>query len=293
LYILAAVVEGAVIEVTAGGDVTEPTYQFSDDSGAHLVNLTGSADKIKASGDLETGSGNSLDALNTLATQLAARLAAAEASIALLQATVAGSVQAWIPVPGAANNCAEAQAGTTPTIHMICHSTQPTTRNEAGSMSLDACKQLCVSQSSCQAIQWQGLATSNFEYASGYCIWFDHICPTLVSYSSSSFCMVILQVQLQRGLGLYTRLQQMHCGGSNVASCGGVTYATSLTDLETCAMRCTACSGCHGFVHTIGTGICSYWKSGLSPTSDLDRDCYYRTAGPYSHSGRRLMQDQE
>lgn len=67
LFVPRVFVEGAVIEVTAGGQVHEPTYQFSDSSGAHLVNLTGSADKVKASGDMETGSGNSV---NTMATEL-------------------------------------------------------------------------------------------------------------------------------------------------------------------------------------------------------------------------------
>ena len=67
LFVPKVFVEGAVIEVTAGGQVTEPTYQFSDVSGAHLVNLTGSADKVKASGDMETGSGNSV---NTMAAEL-------------------------------------------------------------------------------------------------------------------------------------------------------------------------------------------------------------------------------
>lgn len=72
LFVHKVFVEGAVIEVTAGGKVVEPTYQFSDISGAHLVNLTGSADKVKASGDMETGSGNSV---NTMAAELSAMAA--------------------------------------------------------------------------------------------------------------------------------------------------------------------------------------------------------------------------
>ena len=64
LFMPAAVVKGAVIEVTAGGTVNEPTYKFSDHSGGHLANLTSNSDgDIAASGDLKTGSGSSLDAL--------------------------------------------------------------------------------------------------------------------------------------------------------------------------------------------------------------------------------------
>jgi DNA-binding beta-propeller fold protein YncE len=67
LFMPAAVVKGAVIEVTAGGRVTEPTYQFSDHSGGHLANLTANSDgDIAASGDLKTGTGSSLDALALL-----------------------------------------------------------------------------------------------------------------------------------------------------------------------------------------------------------------------------------
>ena len=88
-------VRGAVIEVTAGGQEINhpPTYRFSGLDGEHLVNLTGFADKVKASGDLETGIGNSVD---TLATQLAARLAAAEATIASLNAAVTALQQEWM-----------------------------------------------------------------------------------------------------------------------------------------------------------------------------------------------------
>eukprot|EP00966_Prymnesium_polylepis_P017302 398993-Prymnesium_polylepis.1 len=71
--------DAAVIEVTAGGDVSDPTYQLSDAQGHNLANLTATSVKVKASVDVEKGSGNSLD-------DLATRLAAAEATIAALTA---------------------------------------------------------------------------------------------------------------------------------------------------------------------------------------------------------------
>ena len=58
-----ALSEGAMIEVTAGGDVSEPIYRFSDESGSSLATLIGSGTKITASTDLETGNGNSVDDL--------------------------------------------------------------------------------------------------------------------------------------------------------------------------------------------------------------------------------------
>jgi len=73
---------GAVIEVTAGGSVTNPTYQFSDEGGVHLANMTASASSIVASTDLETGRGNRVD-------DLADQLAAAQATIASLNSTIA------------------------------------------------------------------------------------------------------------------------------------------------------------------------------------------------------------
>ena len=73
---------GAVIEVTAGGSVTNPTYQFSDLGGMHLANMTASASSIVASTDLETGRGNRVD-------DLADQLAAAQATIASLNNTIA------------------------------------------------------------------------------------------------------------------------------------------------------------------------------------------------------------
>ena len=82
-----ALCEGAVIEVTAGGTVSEPTYQFSDSSGSSLATLTGSGTKITASTDLETGNGNRVD-------DLATRLAAAEATIASLQTALAAKLDA-------------------------------------------------------------------------------------------------------------------------------------------------------------------------------------------------------
>lgn len=67
---------GAVIEVTAGGSTVHepPTFQFSDLSGNHMSNLTAVGDKIRASGDLETGNSNSVDELATRLDDLATRL---------------------------------------------------------------------------------------------------------------------------------------------------------------------------------------------------------------------------
>ena len=74
-------VRGAVIEVTAGGAVSDPTYQFSGWNGEHLANLSANHNSIVASDDLKTGSGNSVD-------DLATRLAAAESTIATLLSTM-------------------------------------------------------------------------------------------------------------------------------------------------------------------------------------------------------------
>ena len=80
LLMLVPCVGSAVIEVTSGG--AEPTFRFTDSSGP-IANLTSrSTGTIKASGDVESGSGASLEAMAT-------QLAAAEAMIAQLNATVA------------------------------------------------------------------------------------------------------------------------------------------------------------------------------------------------------------
>ena len=81
--------QAAVIEVTAssgGVGGTEPTYQFSDLSGTSVATLTGNVSNgditasgdLIASGDVKTGSGNRVN-------DLAARLAAAEATISAMQ----------------------------------------------------------------------------------------------------------------------------------------------------------------------------------------------------------------
>ena len=54
---------GAVIEVTAGGVVSDPTYRFSDASGMELATLIGNATALIASGDVVTGDGNSISAM--------------------------------------------------------------------------------------------------------------------------------------------------------------------------------------------------------------------------------------
>jgi hypothetical protein len=72
---LLPVTYGAVIEVTAGGSVAEPTYRFSDDSGSHLANLTAKpGGSIHASGDVVTASGNSINACFSLFSYVGARL---------------------------------------------------------------------------------------------------------------------------------------------------------------------------------------------------------------------------
>jgi len=74
---LAVVSRAAVIEVTEGGDFNDATYMFSDSSGTEMSSLKGNSTAVTSSTDLVTGSGNSVN-------DLAARLAAAEAIIALL-----------------------------------------------------------------------------------------------------------------------------------------------------------------------------------------------------------------
>ena len=68
LCCLRALTYGAVIEVTAGGSVNVPTYQFSDTYGASVATLTGNVSdgKITASGvfeatDVQTTAGASLN----------------------------------------------------------------------------------------------------------------------------------------------------------------------------------------------------------------------------------------
>jgi hypothetical protein len=75
LALLPLHVRSAVIEVTACGVVSEPTYWFSDATGSPMATLTGSSSAVTSSVDLATGSGNSVN-------DLAARLAAAEATVA-------------------------------------------------------------------------------------------------------------------------------------------------------------------------------------------------------------------
>lgn len=55
LLLLPLAVQGAVIQVTAGGEVSVPTYMFSDSSGSSVATLTGNVTdgKITASGVLE------------------------------------------------------------------------------------------------------------------------------------------------------------------------------------------------------------------------------------------------
>ena len=80
LMMIPQAVESAVIEVTAGGNVKEPTYLFTEEHGI-AANLTARNGTIKASGDLETGSGVSLVDLAARLVAVEAKLAAAEESI--------------------------------------------------------------------------------------------------------------------------------------------------------------------------------------------------------------------
>ena len=78
----------AVIEVTAGGEVSEPTYRFSDASGNALATLVGNSTALSASADLVTGNGNSVDELATAMASLQAILAQLNATVAQLDAQV-------------------------------------------------------------------------------------------------------------------------------------------------------------------------------------------------------------
>jgi len=77
--LLAGLACSAVIEVTAGAEPFEATYQFSDDNGEHIANFSATDEgQIKASGNLSaddfvTANGTSVEALS-------ARLAALEAA---------------------------------------------------------------------------------------------------------------------------------------------------------------------------------------------------------------------
>ena len=81
----------AVIEVTAGGKVSEPTYMFSDASGNALATLVGNSTALSASADLVTGNGNSVDELATAMASLQATIAQLNATVAQLDAKVNSS----------------------------------------------------------------------------------------------------------------------------------------------------------------------------------------------------------
>ena len=71
--------QAAVIEVTAGGIVVDPTYMWSDAHGSMLANMTADAGGVLiASGDVKTGGGASVN-------DLATRFAASESTISSLQ----------------------------------------------------------------------------------------------------------------------------------------------------------------------------------------------------------------
>ena len=78
----------AVIEVTAGGEVSEPTYRFSDASGNALATLVGNSTALSASADVVTGNGNSVDDLATTMASLQATIAQLNATVAQLDAQV-------------------------------------------------------------------------------------------------------------------------------------------------------------------------------------------------------------
>jgi len=130
--------EGAVIEVTAGGAVSEPTYQFSDSSGSSLATLTGASDKITASTDLETGSGNRVD-------DLAARLAAAEALIQKMAQLEFGSGVALTTT-------------TTCTMSSTYSNGYCTGYNDdvVQLLTIADCKNRCLASSTCLAIMYSG-----------------------------------------------------------------------------------------------------------------------------------------
>ena len=76
---------GAIIQITAGGGIENPTVQFTGWQGEQLANLSSDSSTITASGDLETGSGNRVDDLAARVDDLTSRLASAEATIEALK----------------------------------------------------------------------------------------------------------------------------------------------------------------------------------------------------------------
>ena len=82
----------AVIEVTAGGKVSEPTYMFSDASGNALATLVGNSTALSASADLVTGNGNSVDELATAMASLQATIAQQRSSMPQLHSSTPKSL---------------------------------------------------------------------------------------------------------------------------------------------------------------------------------------------------------
>jgi hypothetical protein len=97
-------VHSAIIEVTAGGG-SEPTYMFSNNQGNEVATMTGNVTSgdITTSGDLRTAAGNSVD-------DLAARLAAADATINVLMANSVNDLAARLAAAEATINVLMASA---------------------------------------------------------------------------------------------------------------------------------------------------------------------------------------
>ena len=185
VFLVATCVKTAVVEVTAGGHVNEPTYMFSDITGFPLATLKGSSTALTASTDVVTGNGNSVDTLATTIATLQATIDDLALRLAAAEATIFSLTYPWVPVSGASMNCAARQAGAASSNMPHCAGT----RTDAGLRSLDSCKQLCISQPSCLVIQWQGLVSHNFGYSYGQCFWLDHSCATLSPYDNEVFCL--------------------------------------------------------------------------------------------------------
>lgn len=91
--------QSATIEVTAGGSVGEPTYQFSDASGSKVATFTANVTNGKITAAGVGSEGGVIEATNLQTPSadlngLAVSLAAAQATIASLNATIASLEQA-------------------------------------------------------------------------------------------------------------------------------------------------------------------------------------------------------
>ncbi|MEC8106645.1 MAG: hypothetical protein VX115_02775, partial [Candidatus Thermoplasmatota archaeon] len=98
----------------------------------------------------------------------------------------------WTQVPGASNNCAAAQGGSTVTPHQICDGT----RLGPSSLTLEECKAQCITSglSVCAVMLWQGLQSNGYSLTSaGQCFQYQS-CSTLVSYDTNYAKTVCIEI---------------------------------------------------------------------------------------------------